>query len=103
MKGVKNLLRNSRFQTKHVKEALEKYNVPGKWDNYQNIYNLVEGRSKPKDPIIYFMFADMLEVDIVDIMNAYSDFDLSKFKTREALPLKENESEMILTNKYSNW
>ena len=63
----------------------------------------IEGRSKPKDPIIYFMFAEMLEVGIVDVMNAYSTFDLSTFKTREALPLKENESEIKLTNKYSNW
>ncbi len=103
MKGVKNLLRNSRFQTKHVKEALEKYNIPGKWENYQNIYNLVEGRSKPKDPIIYLMFAEMLGVETIDIMNAYSDFDLSKFKTRETLPLKENESEIKLKTIYSNW
>ena len=103
MKGVKNLLRHSRFQTRHVKEALEKYNVPGKWDNYQNIYNLVEGKSKPKDPIIYFMFAEMLEVDIVDVMDKYSDFDLTGFKTREVPALNENTGETILTNKYSNW
>lgn len=103
MKGVKNMLSDGRFQTRHVKQALEKYNVPGKWDNYQNIYNLVEGRSKPKDPIIYFMFAEMLEVDLVEIMNAYSSFDLTEFRTRETSPLEVKEDELKTTDNNFNW
>lgn len=102
MKGVKDLLQEKRFQTKHVREMLVSTGIPGRWDNYQNIYNLIEGRVKPQDPIIYLMFSEMLDKSVVSIMERYSNFDLSEYAKEKEEPSAE-EKEGINFNQVHNW
>ena len=102
MKGVKDLFREKRFQTKHIREKLVSSGIPGRWDNYQNIYNLIEGKVKPQDPIIYLLFSEMLGVSIVSVMERYSSFDLSEYKEEKEEPSAEKR-EGIDFNQIHNW
>ena len=98
-KGVKALMKEKRYQTKHITQELKKNNIPGNWDSYQNIYNLVDGTIKPKDPYVYIVISRMLDITIEDVILRYSEVEKS--------PSTEDSNKEIgdikLTNKYSNW
>ena len=70
--GIKDLLEHGRFKPKHVGKALIDKGVPGNWDCYQNIYNLIKGISVPKDAYVYIVLADLLDVDLRIILSRYS-------------------------------
>jgi hypothetical protein len=72
-KGIVDLMEAKRFRPKHIAEELIKHNVPGKWNIYQNIYNLINGRVIPKDAYIYILFSNLLEVELKTILYRYSD------------------------------
>ena len=40
-KGVRDLMDNNRYTYKHIGEELEKNNVPGNWDIYMNVYDMI--------------------------------------------------------------
>lgn len=98
MKGIKDILKNQRWQTKHLIEELSRSNVPGNWSSYQNIYNLVDGSARPRDPGVYIVLSRMLSVSLEDIISRYSDVD---FVPQPTVEVKEELEVMI--NKEVNW
>ncbi len=72
-KGIIDLMEAKRYRPKHIADELIKHNVPGKWNIYQNIYNLINGKVIPKDAYIYILFADLLDVDLRTILYRYSE------------------------------
>lgn len=98
MKGIKDILKNQRWQTKHLIEELNRSNVPGNWSSYQNIYNLVDGSARPRDPGVYIVLSRMLSVSLEDIISRYSDVD---FVPQPTVEVKEELE--VMTNKEVNW
>ena len=72
IKGVLDLMDAKRYKYNHIKQELIKHNIPGNWNSYQNIYNLVQGNVTPKDAYIYILFAKLFEVDVNTILYRYS-------------------------------
>lgn len=70
--GIKDLLERGRFKPKHVSKALIDKGVPGNWECYQNVYNLIKGASVPKDAYVYIVLADLLDVDVRIVLSRYS-------------------------------
>jgi hypothetical protein len=70
--GIKDLLDRGRFKPKHVSKALIDKGVPGNWECYQNVYNLIKGASVPKDAYVYIVLADLLDVDVRIVLSRYS-------------------------------
>ena len=98
MKGIKDLMESQRWQTKHLMVELNKSKVPGSWDSYQNIYNLVDGSVRPRDPGVYIVLSKMFEVSVGEIINRYSDVDFVPQSTVE-----EKEELEATINKEVNW
>ena len=71
-KGVRDLMDSNRYTYKHISEELEKNGVPGNWDIYMNVYNLINGRITPKDCYIYILMSELFHVDIKTILMRYS-------------------------------
>ena len=64
-----------RYRTKHIRENLIKEGMPGNWmgrSGTQNIYNLIDAKSTPKDGAIYIFLSNFLKVSLVEILNRYS-------------------------------
>jgi hypothetical protein len=72
-KGVRDIMEKKRYRPKDVKDVLNKKNVPGNWKEYQNLYNLINGVVRPKDPYVYIVIANLLEESIESIILRYSD------------------------------
>ena len=68
-------------------KELQDNNVPGSWNAYQNIYNLVDGSVKPKDPAVYVVLSRMFNMKVEEVIERYSEADL--------LPRTTNEKENI--------
>ncbi len=100
MKGIKDILKNQRWQTRHLIEELRKSNVPGNWSSYQNIYNLVDGSARPRDPGVYIVLSKMFDLKIEEIINRYSDVD---FLPQSTLDVREEEVNEVKTNNNLNW
>jgi hypothetical protein len=97
MKGIKDIVKSQRWGTKHLMDALNESRVPGSWSSYQNIYNLVDGNVKPKDPGVYIVLSRILNVSIEEIISRYSDVDFTPQST-----IDESE-EVAIENKTINW
>jgi hypothetical protein len=89
MKGIKDILENQRWQTKHLMSELKSNNVPGNWESYQNIYNLVDGSVKPKDPFVYIVLSKMFKMKVEEVIERYSDINLPSHTT-------ENENKKVI-------
>jgi len=98
-KGVKDLMKDKRYQTKHIIQKLKESNIPGNWDSYQNIYNLVDGVIKPKDPYVYMVMSSMLDISVEEVILRYSDVEKSP---STEIDVKET-GDINYNNKYSNW
>lgn len=72
VKGVRDLMEQHRFQWKHIAKEMVANNIPGTWDNPQNVYNLVNGNVIPKDAYVYVVFSRMFNTDIAIILSRYS-------------------------------
>lgn len=70
--GILDLMEKQRFKPQHVQKALLEYDTPGNWSSIQNIYNLVNGNTRPKDPYVYVILANLLNVDLELIINRYT-------------------------------
>lgn len=73
VKGVKDFMERERFAPRHISKALIEKNVPGNWDSYMNIYNLVNGISVPRDAYVYIVLSDILNVDLKTVLYRYSE------------------------------
>lgn len=93
-KGISDLMDNQRYKAKHIQEALINSGVEGDWDSIQNIYNLVKGRVRPRDPYVYIVLSSLLSVDLDLIIYRYSS---NKKKVQEAV----NTSSTDIY--YTNW
>ncbi len=97
MKGIKDLMESQRWQTKHLMTKLEESKVPGSWGSYQNIYNLVDGSARPRDPGVYIVLSKMFNLKVEEIINRYSDVD---FLPQSIVEVKE---EVVNINDKLNW
>lgn len=70
-KGVKDLMKEKRFSFGHLQKALMEREVPGNWDTYQNVYNLINGTT-PRDAYAYIVLSDLMDVDLRTILLRYS-------------------------------
>lgn len=70
-KGIRDLMKSKRYSAVHLKEALIERNVPGNWETYQNVYNLMSGRT-PRDSYAFIVIADLLDEDLKNILMRYS-------------------------------
>jgi hypothetical protein len=97
MKGIKDLMYEQRWQTKHLMNKLNESKVPGSWGSYQNIYNLVDGSARPRDPGVYIVLSKMFNLKVEEIINRYSDVDF--------LPqsIAEVEEEVVINKDKLNW
>ena len=73
-KGIKDLMDVKRYTAKHLREALQERNVPGNWDTYQNVYNLISG-CLPRDAYAYIVISDLLDEDLRSIITRYSSVE----------------------------
>ena len=71
-KGIVDIMAKQRYKAKHIQEALISNGADGEWDSIQNIYNLVKGRVRPRDPYVYIVLSSLLQVDIDLILYRYS-------------------------------
>lgn len=72
--GIRDLMSEKRYTPRHLKQALQERNVPGNWDTYQNVYNLING-SVPRDAYAYIVISDLLGENLRDIVNRYSSVE----------------------------
>lgn len=92
IKGVKDLMDHMRYQPKHLKKKLKESNTPGNWDSYQNIYNLINGLSTPRDPYVYIVLSRMLDVSVETILYRYST--ITEMEETEEVDSPNEESEI---------
>lgn len=72
IKGVKDLVENSRFSLSKVQQELINQDVPGNWLSTQNVYNLINGKIVPRDAYVYVFLSELLSEDIKKILSRYS-------------------------------
>jgi hypothetical protein len=97
MKGIKDIVKEQRWSTRHLMDELEKSKVPGNWNIHQNIYNLVSGKFRPKDPGVYVVLSRLFDISLEEMISRYSDVDFTPQSTDD-----KNE-EVIIENKTINW
>lgn len=97
MEGIKDIIKNQRWSTRHLMDALNENKIPGSWNIHQNIYNLVDGKVRPRDPAVYVVLARMFGMNLEEIISRYSDVDFSPRSTEQ---VKE---EVVIKNKTINW
>ena len=70
--GIKDLCKETRYSAKHLQEELKRRGAPGSWDSIQNVYNLMNGVTAPKDAYVFIVLSDILVVGIKTILHRYS-------------------------------
>lgn len=80
MRGVLDLMKPKRYRTRDIAEQMIKHGVPGSWDTYQNVYNLVSGRIVPRDAYVYVVLANVLEIDVETILYRYTSATIKQEK-----------------------
>jgi hypothetical protein len=70
--GIKDLMDSQRFRPQHIQKALRDSSAPGNWDSIQNVYNLIKGNNLPKDPYVYVVLANTLNVDVTTVIMRYT-------------------------------
>lgn len=71
-KGIKDLMDDKRYTLKHIQQALVNQDVPGNWLSTQNVYNLMNGNTIPRDAYVYIFLSDFLHEDIRKILSRYT-------------------------------
>lgn len=72
-KGIKDLMEQQRYSIKHIQKALVDSEVPGNWLSTQNVYNLINGNTIPRDPYVYIFISDFLGEELRKIIYRYTD------------------------------
>lgn len=72
-KGIKDLMDEKRYAIKHIQKELVSKEVPGNWLSTQNVYNLINGKTIPRDPYVYLFLADFLGEELRKIMYRYTE------------------------------
>ncbi|MBL1279598.1 MAG: hypothetical protein COA33_004975 [Fluviicola sp.] len=78
-KGIKDLTEKKCYRSGHFQKEFIKRNIPGKWggrSGIQNIYNLISGKVKPKDPAVYIILSQMLDYPLEGILLRFSECDV---------------------------
>jgi len=84
--GIQDLMDKQRFRPQHIQKALLQSGVPGNWSSIQNIYNLTKGITTPKDPYVYIVLANTLNVEIEIIIMRYTQ---ARKTTSQSASLKD--------------
>jgi hypothetical protein len=71
-KGIKDLLDAHGSSVKSIQEALVHERIPGNWLSSQNVYNLVNGNTIPRDAYVYIFLSEFLQVDVKKILSRYT-------------------------------
>lgn len=71
-KGVKDLMDEQRYSVKHIQQAMLDQKVPGNWLSTQNVYNLVNGKTIPRDGYVYLFLSDFFNEDPRKILTRYT-------------------------------
>jgi hypothetical protein len=72
MRGIEDLIKPKRYRARDIAEEMIRLSVPGSWEVKQNLYNLIKGRVVPRDPYVYVVLANLLEVDVETILYRYT-------------------------------
>jgi hypothetical protein len=74
-KGIRDLMDMGRYRATHIREALIKNKVEGNWEGrsgLQNVYNLVDGKTMPRDASVFIFLADFFNTPVREILSRYS-------------------------------
>ncbi len=71
-RGIKDILEDNRYSLKHIQKALIDREIPGNWMSTQNVYNLINGNTIPRDGYVYIFLSDFLNTDIRKVLCRYS-------------------------------
>jgi hypothetical protein len=75
-RGVRDLMEQGRYKSKHIAKAMVDAGIPGNWGSHQNVYNLIDGKVVPKDAYIYVVLADLFGTDVQTILMRYTNVTL---------------------------
>lgn len=95
VKGIKDLMSNGRYKPLHLSDALKANGVPGNWDCYQNVYNLINGHIVPKDAYVLIVIAELLNLDLKSIIYRYSN------KSEDSIQVEQTSKPIVLSE--LNW
>ena len=70
-KGIRDILEHKNIQLSNLQEGLIKKQVPGNWESYHNVYNLIHG-AMPKDSRVFLFLSEYLEENIYTILFRYT-------------------------------
>jgi len=73
MQGISDLIEKQGIKKSKLRVQMEKANIPFSYNNYETFYNLVNGKTRPRDPIVYLYLAHVLSVTVEEIILRYSD------------------------------
>lgn len=82
MRGVLDLMKPKRYRPKDIADKMAELSVPGNWDIYQNVYNLVSGKIVPRDAYVYIVLANLLEVDVETVLYRYTSVTTTQQKNK---------------------
>ncbi len=78
-RGIKDLAEKKRYRAGHFQKEFIKRNIPGNWEGkngVQNLYNVISGQVRPKDPAVYIILSQMLEYPLEGILMRFSECDV---------------------------
>lgn len=71
-RGIKDLLDTHGLSVRSIQEALVQEKIPGNWLSSQNVYNLVNGNTVPRDAYVYIFLSEFLQADVRKILSRYT-------------------------------
>lgn len=71
-KGIKDLLDAHGSSVRSIQQALVSEKIPGNWLSSQNVYNLVNGHTVPRDAYVYIFLSEFLQTDVRKILSRYT-------------------------------
>jgi hypothetical protein len=80
VKGIKDLMENGRYKPLHLSNELKNNRVPGNWDCYQNVYNLINGHVVPKDAYVLVVISELLNIGLKSVIYRYSNVSIEDDK-----------------------
>jgi hypothetical protein len=75
MTGVEDLVIKSGIKKKDLRSRMQEANVPFSYNNHETFYNLINGVSRPRDPMVYIFLSHTLNVTLEEILLRYSETD----------------------------
>lgn len=83
--GVSDLFESMNIKKSEFRSQMKESGIPFSYSNYETFYNLIDGKTRPRDPMVYIYLSNKLSIPLEEILLRYSETEHAQLEDIEMI------------------